>query len=198
VTPASLGRNAGTDHPRAGRAAVLVGVVVSLLLVAAVLLGSRGPGPLDQPDAARQRDGLVLDGPTVAPTVVGVHLRDLPNVLLFVRETPQAEVLDAWRQSLPAAAEVTVVVQGPGPGHDGPAAAEAGEPAARRSPGLVDVVSDPDEVLATAVRLPEPVDGGPGVGYAVIDADGVVRYSTLDPAWADNAFEVATILGSPS
>jgi hypothetical protein len=177
---------------------LLVGVVVSLLLVAAVLLGSRGPGPLDQPDPARQRDGLVLDGPTVAPTVAGVHLRDLPNVLLFVRETPDADVLDAWRQSVPAAAQVTVVVQGPGPGHDAAAAAEAGEPAARRSPGLVGVVADHDEALATAVRLPEPVDGGPGIGYAVIDRDGVVRYSTLDPAWADNAFEVTTILGSAS
>lgn len=114
-----------------------------------MLVGSRGPGPLDQPEAARQRDGLVLDGPTVSPTVAGVHLPSLPNVLLFVRDPPS-------------------------------------------------VVPDPEGRLAAAVGLPRPVDGGPGVGYAVVDADGVVRYSTLDPAWADNAFEVATILGATS
>lgn len=168
------------------------GFVVCLLLVGSVLLGSRGPGPLDQPDAAQQRDGLVLDGPTVDPEVAGVHLRDVPNVLLFVREPPEAELLDSWRPSLPAAAVVTVVVQ-----RDPLASGQGGSRhLGTESPRLVSVVEDPEELLAAAVRLPEPVDGGPGIGYAVVDAAGVVRYSTLDPSWPDNAFEVTTILES--
>ncbi|MGJ7440629.1 hypothetical protein [Aquipuribacter sp. MA13-6] len=175
---------------------LLAGVVVCLLLVGAVLLGSRGPGPLDQPDAASQRDGLVLDGPRVDPLVAGVHLRDVPNVLLFVRAPPDADLLDSWRHSIPAAAQVTVVVQG----HPRATAEQDGDattrPPAGGRPGLVSVVEDPDELLAAAVRLPEPVDGGPGIGYAVVDPAGVVRYSTLDPSWPDNAFEVTTILGS--
>lgn len=181
---------------RASSAAVFGGIVISLLLVVAVLLGSRGPGPLDQPDAAEQRDGLVLDGPTVEPVVAGVNLRDVPNVLLFVREAPDPDVLDSWRHSLPAAAQVTVIVQGPARRDDGQGGDGSTERTEGDSPSLVDVVEDPDQSLAAAVRLPGPVDGGPGIGYAVVDTAGVVRYSTLDPSWPDNAFEVTTILES--
>lgn len=49
---------------------------------------------------------------------------------------------------------------------------------------------------AAAVDLPEPEDGGPGVGYAVIDSARVVRYATLDPRWHENAFELDTIVGA--
>lgn len=176
---------------RAGVRVVLGGVVVCLLMVLAVLLGS-GPGPLDQPDAARQRDGLVLDGPTAEPTVAGVHLRSLPNVLLFVRDPPDAAVLDDWRRSLPPVARVSVVVQGSRPTEDAREVSPAG------TVGQVSSVQDPEGRLAAAVGLPQSIDGGPGIGYAVVDAQGVVRYSTLDPAWADNAFELATILGATS
>jgi hypothetical protein len=48
------------------------------------------------------------------------------------------------------------------------------------------------------VALPEPVDGGPGVGYAVADGERLVRYFTLAPNWPDNAVEVATITGAVS
>ncbi len=196
-------RSGDRVRPPAGTAVLVAGFVTCLLLVGAVLLGSRGPGPLDQPDAAQQRDGLVLDGPTVAADVAGVHLRDVPNVLLFVRDAPDPDVLDTWRHSLPAAVQVTVVVQGP-PREDD---AQGQDDSNRRpedrtedrpedSPRLVDVVEDPQESLAAAVRLPRPVDEGPGIGYAVVDAAGVVRYSTLDPSWPDNAFEVTTILES--
>lgn len=57
-------------------------------------------------------------------------------------------------------------------------------------------VIDPTGALAAAVALPPPVGGGRGVGYAVVDAGRVVRYSTLDPSWPGNAFEVATIVGA--
>ena len=67
-------------------------------------------------------------------------------------------------------------------------------PAALVDPGLVEVVVDPDGRLADAVALPTPVDGGPGIGYAVVDSQRQVRYSTLDPAYLVNAFEVTTIL----
>jgi hypothetical protein len=34
------------------------------------------------------------------------------------------------------------------------------------------------------------------VGYAVVDADRVVRYATLDPDYLTNAFEGTTIVGA--
>lgn len=122
-------------------AVVAGGAAVCVLLAVAVLLGSRGPGPLDQPDRAEQRNGLVLDGPTVEPSVAGVALQSLPNVLLFVRSRPDADALSAWRRSLPAAAQVTVVVQQPD--------ASAGGPGARK-PVMVDVVMDAEQRLAAS------------------------------------------------
>ena len=47
-----------------------------------------------------------------------------------------------------------------------------------------------------SVDLPTPVDQGRGIGYAVVDSDRQVQYSTLDPVYLTNAFEVATIVGS--
>lgn len=166
---------------------LLVAAGLCLVMVVAVLLGSDGPGPLDQPDRAEQRNGLVLDGPTVQPTVAGVQLRSGPSVLLFVRRLPADDTLARWRRALPTDADVTVVVQAP-----------SGEQVQPQMSSPVDVVLDPEQELAMAVDLPQPVDGGPGVGYAVVDTDGVVRYSTLDPAWSDNAFEVTTMLGAAS
>lgn len=58
------------------------------------------------------------------------------------------------------------------------------------------VVRDLDRTLAQAVGLPRARDGGPGVGYAVIDSGRTVRYATLDPSWRGNGFEIATIAGA--
>lgn len=164
------------------------GVLMCLLLVAAVLVGSRGPGPRDQPDRANQRNGLLLSGPTVEPSLPGLTPGQGPTVLLFVRAAPEGDDLQDWRSTLPAAAHVVLVVQEPGATSTGPATAAAG----------VEVIVDEVGRLADAVDLPEPVDGGPGIGYAVVNTEGVVRYSTLDPAWPDNAFEVDTIVGATS
>lgn len=164
------------------------GLVLSLCLVVAVLLGSRGPGPLDQPDRADQRNGLLLAGPTVEPSLPGLAPGQGPTVLLFVRASPEPGVLRDWRDSLPGATHLVLVVQEP-------ATADGLSTVDVASAGS-DLVVDTEGRLADAVDLPEPVDGGPGVGYAVVDDRGVVRYSTLDPAWPENAFEVETIVGA--
>ena len=52
------------------------------------------------------------------------------------------------------------------------------------------------ELLADAVGMPTPVDGGLPVGYAVVDPSRTVRYATLDPAYLRNAFEVDVIVGA--
>lgn len=169
---------------------VLAGVALCVVLGVVVLGGSVGPGPLDQPDPADQRNGLLLTGPTVEPSLPGVPPRDGPTVLLFVRSAPQPSVLRQWRDTLPATTHVVLVVQEPGSDPSSEASA------AHALNAGADLIGDPDGRLATAVDLPEPVDGGPGVGYAVIDSDRVVRYATLDPRWPENAFELDTIVGA--
>ena len=156
----------------AALAAVLGFVIIALV---------RPPGPLDDVDPAFQRDGLLLDGPVVPDQVVDVEFGRRPVVLLFVRELPQPDALAQWLTAVPGGADVRVVVPQP---------TTTGLPAP--------VVVDPLNTLADAVGMPQPVDGGRPVGYAVIDSDRVVRYATLDPAYLSNSFEVTTIVGAVS
>ena len=156
----------------AALAAVLAFVVIALV---------RPPGPLDDADPAFQRDGLLLDGPVVPGEVVGVTFGDRPVVLLFVRELPQADELTPWLQAVPDRADVRVVVP---------------QPTTTQLP--VPIVADPLNKLAETVDMPEPVDGGRPVGYAVVDSERVVRYATLDPSYLTNAFEVTTIVEAVS
>ena len=154
----------------AALAAVLAFVVIALV---------QPPGPLDDPDPAYQRDGLLLDGPVVDEEVVGVRFGGRPVVLLFVREAPDAGELRTWARSVPRAADTHVVLP---------------QPTSADLP--LPTVVDPLGELADAVGMPQPVDGGRPVGYAVVDSDRVVRYATLDPVYLANAFEVATIVGA--
>jgi hypothetical protein len=152
----------------AALAAVLTFVVVGLV---------RPPGPLDDPDAAYQRDGLLLDGPVVDEEVAGIEFGGRPVVLLFERQAPDERDLRQWLRAVPRGADVTLVV---------PAPLAADYP--------VPVVADPLNRLADAVDMPQPVDGGRPVGYAVVGSDRVVRYATLDPEYLTNDFEIATIV----
>lgn len=177
------GRVPGLRPPLPRWAPTVWFLTLALVLTVVVVLLVRPPGPLDQPDPANQRNGLLLDGRSVAPEVAGVDFGARPVVLLFDRDLPAGADLQRWVQQVPAGAEVRLVVPGP---VDPEAAAVLGPP----------VVVDPEARLAAAVDLPTPVDGGPGVGYAVVDSDRQVRYSTLDPVYLENAFEIATIVGA--
>jgi hypothetical protein len=152
--------------------------VSGLLLTLVVLQLVRLPGPQDEQTLADQRNGLLLQGPQLPPTLLGISFGERPVVLLFVRQQPHAADVRRWSADLPRRAEVRVVVQSPGPVLGG------------------DLVRDPGRALASAVRLPGSRDGAPGIGYAVVDAHRVVRYATLDPSWPGNGFEVATIAGA--
>ena len=156
----------------AALAAALTFVVVALV---------RPPGPLDDADPAYQRDGLLLSGPIVPEQVIGVDFGGRPVVLLFVREVPQGDELAQWLTAVPDGADVRVVVP---------------QPTTSELPAPI--VVDPLNKLADAVDMPQPVDGGRPVGYAVVDSDRVVRYATLDPSYLANSFEVTTIVGAVS
>lgn len=175
------GRVPGLRPPLPAWAPLVWFAALALVLTFVVVALVRPPGPLDDPDRAYQRDGLLLDAPTLDREVLGVRFGGRPVVLLFVRRPPGSARLAVWAEGIPEGVDVYVVLPEPTPG------------------GLpLPTVLDPSNRLAPAVGLPVPVDAGRPVGYVVVDSDRVVRYATLDPAYLSNAFELATVLGAVS
>lgn len=168
---ASWGRLAGAEPPLRWWLPAAVFAVAAVVLSLVVVLVVRDPGPLDDPAPADQRDGLLLSGPRLPPEVAGVGFGGRTVVVLFERTPPAGPAFEAWRQTVSDDGVELVV-------------AVAGSQAAAR--------------VAAAVRLPVPVDGGPPVGYAVVDPTRLVRYATLDPRYLSNAFEVDVITGAVS
>lgn len=165
---ADWGRRAGAVPPlRWWWPAAVLAVAVAVLGVLVTVV-VRGPGPLDDPRLSDQRDGLLLEGPTLPAAVAGVPFGGEPVVVLFERTPPSGPAYDEWTRAVADAGARLVVSDG--------------EP--RR------------EELASAVGMPTPVDGGPPVGYAVVDPTGTVRYATLDPEYTDNAYEIGVIVGA--
>lgn len=154
---------------------VALATVLTFVVVALV----RPPGALDDPDPAYQRDGLLLSGPVVEADVLGVAFGGRPVVVLFLRTTPDVDALAEWAQSVPDSADTVVVLP---------------QPTTTELP--LPTVVDPLNTLADVLDMPAPVDGGRPVGYAVVDAERMVRYATLDPDYLGNAFEVQTIVGA--
>lgn len=163
------GRLPGAEPPLRWWLPALLFAATAVVLSLVVALVVRDPGPRDDPDPASQRDGLLLSGPTVPERVAGIEFGGHPVVVLFERQRPAGPRFNAWRTQV-TDDDVELVV------------ALAGSEQAR--------------ALAAAVAIPTPTDGGPPVGYAVVDPARAVRYSTLDPAYLDNAFEVDVITGA--
>ena len=82
-------------------AAVLTAVVVALVLP---------PGPLDDPDPAYQRDGLLIDGPVLPAGFVGVGFGEQRVVLVFDRMEPDPVELRRWASDVPPGVDVRLVL----------------------------------------------------------------------------------------
>lgn len=163
------GRLPGAVPPLQTWVPAVVAAVVALVLTLVVVLLVRPPGPLDDPDPADQRDGLLLAGPVLPPEVAGDRFGGRPVVVLFERDDPAGPAFQAWK-AVVADDGVELVVR----------------------------VGRAGDELARLVGMPAPVDGMRPVGYAIIDASRTVRYATLDPAYEKNAFEVDVITGAVS
>jgi len=140
-----------------------------------------GPGPLDDPSRGEQRPGFLID-PDEARVVRGLDIPApigvRPVFVAFGRQPPDpAELRDGLEDVAPGVASVLVLARGSGGG------AATGVP----------VVLDARGRVADAVGLDSPRDGGPPIGYALIDRSARVRYATLDPTWTRQGFEVALI-----
>ena len=164
---ADWGRRPGAKPPLRWWVPAAVAAAVAVVLTLVVVLLVRPPGPLDDPDPADQRNGLLLDGPALPPGPGGVALSGRPVVVLFERDEPTGPAFEQWRAAV---------------SDDGV--------------GLVVRVGAAGRELARLVGMPTPVDGGAPVGYAVVDPAGTIRYATLDPVYEKNAFEVDVITGA--
>lgn len=160
---------------------VLTWVVCASVLGALLVIAQHSYGGLDDPDQAQQRPGF-LDArrlPRHPPTVGGVPAYGERGVVFFVRPAQLQTVRSAveGNRSLPRLARLAIV-------SSSSVALE----------GITPVVGDPDGRLAVAYGMRRPRDGGPPVGYAVVDRAGRVRYATLDPDVGSGLKEVATIV----
>jgi len=158
-------------------------LVGSVLLALVVLVVIGGPGPLDDPAPGSQRPGILVDAGearsvrarAVAPVPVGRG-----NVLvLFERDVPSADVLDGLRRAVGSGFTLALAV----PGGD------------RRPPVSGVLAVESSAAAAVAVGMPRPRDGGPPIGYALLDREGRVRYATLAPTYAGELAELATVAG---
>lgn len=161
-----------------------VWVVTAIVLGGALLAAQLGQNPLNDRDLAYQRPGILdIHGePFPAPTVTD----DIPSsgmraVVFFTRPEllPQLKRALDKRPDLGDRTHMAIVVSG----DVVPSQVEN-----------VPIVADPGGRLAGAFRLNRPRDGGPPVGYAVVDSRGRVRYHTLDPYVTKQLDEVETIV----
>lgn len=154
----------------------------AVLLGGLLVLAAQARGPLDDPDPARQRPGLLDLGalPSPAPRVSAeVPAPGQAALILFERVERLAGLCEALGHHRFARGAVVVVIV-PGPG-------------GRCAPRIA-VVGDPTGAVAAQFGLDRPRDGGAPVGYAVVDGRGDTRYRTLDPSVAAQLDEIDTIL----
>ncbi len=163
------------------RQLIAVWVGVALVTGALLFVAQASEGPLDDRDPAEQRPGYLDAGqlPQRAPPLpreLGRFRRR--TVVFFERPDGLADLCESLRDDdLEQDAAIAVLVSGR-------AAPCRGVPTA----------VDRAVAYAAAIGMRRPRDGGPPVGYAVVDAHGQVRYRTLDPGVADRLDEVTTIV----
>jgi len=164
--------------------------LISAWLVAAMVLGGllaisrTGYSGLDDPDQAFQRPGVLDIGPlpAPAPAVTASIPRDGRKAVIFFTRPAGLDRLEravTGAEQLRESVDVAIVLQGE---------------AAPTVPGPVPVRVEPGPGLARSYGLRLPRDGGPPVGYAIVDRAGRVRYATVDPGDARRLAEVATML----
>ncbi|PZS32511.1 MAG: hypothetical protein DLM59_08055 [Pseudonocardiales bacterium] len=142
--------------------AVAFAVSAVVLSVLVIAFGTNN-GPLDDPNQAFQRDGALHNGPQLPDRIGGIALGGSSVVVLFERRQPPGQTLAQWRAGATRSGSRLVV-------------AVAGKPGT--------------SALRDALGMRTPNDGGPPVGYAIVDRSRRVRYATLDPAYLDHASEV--------
>ena len=165
----------------ARRVLAVVWVVVVGFFGVLLAVAQSTEGPLDDPDPAFQRPGFLDVGglPTGAPDINDVSYDGHRTVVFFTGERGTETCGALSDESF--GDDVQLVVVAPSPVECSPTAVTVGDP-----------------TLAASFGLRTPRGGGAAVGYAIVDADGMIRYRTLDPEFLTLLGEVRTVLGAVS
>jgi hypothetical protein len=150
--------------------AVVFAVAAVVLSVLVIAFGTNN-GPLDDPNQAFQRDGALHNGSQLPARIGDVDFGESSVVVLFVRRQPPGQTLAKWSAGVTRTGSRVVVAVAGRPGTSG---------------------------LREALGMRSPIDGGPPVGYAIVDKSGRVRYATLDPAYLDHSSEVELLTAALS
>jgi len=177
---ARWGRVEGARPPLPAWAPLAWWLASAVVLGVAIIAIVGGPGPLDDPDQGDQRPGFLIDADE-ARRVPGLALPGRPVgrrpvFVAFARRTPGRKAVRSILRRLPDGFAAVLVL-----------------PDDRAAGAQLPIVADPDRRIARAVGMDRPRDGGPPIGYAVIDQEARVRYATIDPTWPDQGFEVGLI-----
>jgi len=154
---------------------------VTALLGGGLLTVRLGMSPLDDPDPGHQRPGYVDANRPRSPAapLPGLAPAGRRSVVFFTRADRLPRLRRALDgsdgQALRRAASIVLVQDTTGP-------ADAG------------VLPDPSDRISHAYVMRRPRDHGAPVGYAVVGADGTVRYRTEDPQQDQHLAEVLTMV----
>lgn len=175
----------GQTHIVSGQRYLLIWLVAALGFGLLLGLSEYARNPLNDPDPAQQRTGLLLPaGRYPAPVVDGRALTARRTLIFFTRSLERQPLFHdlADQSDLVRNADLVVVTR------------DGSRPII--SEGITQFVTDLDGSLAEAFGLDQPIDGGAPVGYAIVDSQGYVRYRTLDPDFMHRANEIKLMLGA--
>lgn len=180
--------DAKSDVPLSAWAPLVAFVVAALVLSVVVVLAVPDPGPLDAADEGSQRSGLLIPQAQAERVprleLPGAPVGRRPVLLVFDRDVPRTQRFRRFRAELPDTAAVVLAV--------------AKESTRGELAGTPIVTGTESRQLAETIDVTPPRDGGAPVGYAVLDAQARIRYTTLDPLYLQHVDEVATMLGAVS
>ncbi|WP_447980095.1 hypothetical protein [Candidatus Nitrospira bockiana] len=139
--------------------------------------------PLNDPDQAQQRTGVLLPaGSEPMPAVRGLPRAAEKAVVIFDRPLTGRHLFHDLADQSDLAAHARLIVVTP----------DGSRPIIET--GIDGVLADPDEAVARAFHLRRPNDGGYPVGYVLVDASGFIRFRTLDPGYNRRAWEIRLLL----
>lgn len=140
--------------------------------------------PLNDPDQAWQRTGVLLPAQTYPSPTVGIEPRPGHRaIFFFARSLADRHLFHdlADQSDLASAADLIVVTS------------DGSRPVIES--GIRHFAMDADGSLAKAFGLHRPIDGGPPLGYVLVDSHGYIRFRTLDPGFGQRAWEIKLLPG---